>query len=63
VNYSFNDVFYYIGLESGSCVDCQWRDRNLSDYIKKTLICLTKLQVWNDMSMCNLINDSIFISG
>jgi len=28
---------------SGGCVDCQWRDRKLSDFIKKVFICVPKI--------------------
>jgi len=35
------------------CLDCQLRDRKLSDFIKKIIICfpISKevLRVWNDM--------------
>jgi len=35
----FNDVFNtFQGLESGSCIDCQWRDRKLTDFIKNIFI-------------------------
>jgi len=37
----FNDVFTnFLVLQSSSC---QWRDRKLSDFIKKTLICVPKI--------------------
>ena len=40
----FNDVFTaFVGLESSSCVGCQWRDRKLSDFIKKIFICVLKM--------------------
>jgi len=40
----FNDVFTtFLGLESGSCVDCLWRDRKLSDLIKDIFICVLKM--------------------
>jgi len=36
----YNDAFITIlGLESGSCVDCQWRDRKLS-FHQKDRICV-----------------------
>jgi len=42
------DYFYgvftaFLGLESGSCVDCQWSDRKLSDFIKNIFICVLKI--------------------
>jgi len=37
----FNDVFTtFLGLESGRC---QWRDRKLSDFIKKIFIGVLKM--------------------
>jgi len=39
----FVDVFTFLRLESGSCVGCQWRDRKLSDFIKKIFICVPKM--------------------
>jgi len=30
-------------FEVSSCVDCQWRDRNLSDFIKNIFICILKM--------------------
>ena len=37
----FNDVFTtFLGLESGSG---QWRDRKISDFIKKSFICVPKM--------------------
>jgi len=43
------DYLHYVftafpGLESGSCVGCQWRDRKLSDFIKKIFICVPKMK-------------------
>ncbi len=37
--------FFSISLLTfcGSCVDCQWRDRNLSDLIKNIFICVSKM--------------------
>jgi len=49
----FNDVFTNF-LGSGSCLDCQCRDRKLSEFIKKRSSFVfqrsTKVsQVWNDI--------------
>jgi len=32
----------FFKYQSVSCVDCQWTDRKLSDFIKKILICVPK---------------------
>jgi len=38
----FNHVFTtFLGLES--CIDCPWRDRKLSDFILKIIICVLKM--------------------
>jgi len=39
----FNDVFTNF-LGSGSCLDCQCRDRKLSEFIKKNLLLCSKDQ-------------------
>jgi len=39
----FNDVFTFLWLESGSFIVCQWRDRKLSDFIKKIFICVPEM--------------------
>jgi len=46
--------------QSGSCI-CQWRDRNLSDFIKKIFICALKmnenvLRLWKDMREIMWVN-------
>jgi len=47
-HWSHMDYFYdafttFLGLESGSCTGCQWRDRKLSDFIKNIFICVPKM--------------------
>jgi len=40
----FNDVFTtFLDLESGSSIGSLWRDQKLSDFIKKILICVLKM--------------------
>jgi len=36
-------IMDFLKCQSGSCVDCQWRDRKLSYFIKKILICVLKM--------------------
>ena len=37
-------LYTFLGLESGSCVDSEWRDRKLSDFIKNIFICVVKMK-------------------
>jgi len=37
-------MYYCLGLEIGSYVDCQWRDRKLSDFIKNMCVCVVNMK-------------------
>ncbi len=38
------DLFInFLKRQSGSCIDCQWKDRHLSDLIRNILICVPKM--------------------
>jgi len=55
----FYDVFTTsLGLESGSCVNCQWRDIKLSDFI-----CVPKMNESLGKTWRLVINDNIYIFG
>ncbi len=58
----FYDLFMSVlKRQSGSCIECQWRDRNLTDFNKNIFICVLKM---NKRTTCEWVNDdSIFIFG
>ncbi len=40
----FYDLFMSVlKRQSGSCIECQWRDRNLTDFNKNIFICVLKM--------------------
>ena len=54
----------YTFLKIGSCVRCQWRDRNLSDFLKKILIFVLKTNgslVGCGTTWAWVINDNSFL--
>jgi len=47
MNKSHDLFMIFLKCQSGSCVDCQWRDRNVLDFIKITSFEVSK-QGWKD---------------
>ena len=42
-DWSYDLFMNFLKHQSFSCMDCQWGDRKLSDFIKKIFICVRKM--------------------
>ncbi len=60
MGYIYNAFMYLLKHQTFGCVDFQWKDRNLSGFIKNIIISVLKM---NETSRGWLIHETIFIFG